>query len=127
MTPSLVFSMHVPCVDFTNILLNCCVCKLQKQFQMIFITGDFHNLWEEEQSDPEKVKKAVSEIQSMLAILLTISPQVYYLPGNHDPFPMFISSTDMKDVQIISKAISIQKRKVEVRPGSPCIFHSIIV
>ena len=60
-----------------------------KMYDYIFYLGDFDSLYIEEQSNKETIQESLNMISQMLLLLETLSPNVYYIGGNHDPGVLF--------------------------------------
>eukprot|EP00906_Rhabdomonas_costata_P032234 RCo045422 len=55
----------------------------------VLFAGDFTNLGAEDQSNPAAVQESEGCVARQLAILSSIAPSGAFVPGNHDPAPMF--------------------------------------
>jgi Icc-related predicted phosphoesterase len=67
------------------------------------ISGDLQSLDVKDFDDPIKCAKAEAEILSILGYAETICPNVYFIPGNHDP-PDFFSNFDIRKPALITKS-----------------------
>jgi Icc-related predicted phosphoesterase len=63
----------------------------KKIYDIVLISGDFQSYSMAEFEDPIKCALAEEEITSILTYAESICPNVYYIPGNHDPPDLFYS------------------------------------
>lgn len=61
------------------------------EVDIVIATGDFLTLPKEdlEANDPIKMNALEEEISTIIQLLESFAPKVYYLPGNHDPPDFF--------------------------------------
>ncbi|CAI2370020.1 unnamed protein product [Moneuplotes crassus] len=58
-------------------------------YDIILISGDMQSYMMKDWEDPMICTKALQEITSILTYAHSICPNVYYIPGNHDPPDLF--------------------------------------
>ena len=74
--------------ELTQKLVSLCKSKNYKP-DYIFCLGDIVTIPDGHQDDESIHEQKEKEIKEILTILETLSPNLIYLPGNHDPYTYF--------------------------------------
>ena len=76
----------------------------------IFASGDFVTISAGKNNDPEEIAKANQQIKEQIELLEEISDNVIYIPGNHDPEPMFADDP----TKFTEKSQNINKKYIKL-------------
>lgn len=85
--------------------------KKPKKPDYIFLLGDIVTIKQGDQDNEEKCEKYYEIINKILELLEKISPNVLYLPGNHDPKTLF-ENTNKKKLGL--KSINLHLKKYDI-------------
>ena len=77
----------------------------------IFLLGDIVTILQGDQDNENKCEKYYTIINQILQILEQISPNVIYIPGNHDPKILFDNDNKIK---FGNSSINLHKKKYEI-------------
>lgn len=91
------------------------------KYDYVFYLGDFDSLNIDEQYNETIIAESIEAIHHMLILLETISKNVYYIGGNHDPLVLFKDNAP----QLGKHAINVHKKYIPLKEDNNLIIAGI--
>ena len=91
------------------------------KYDYVFYLGDFDSLKIEEQHNDTIIAESLEAIHHMLVLLETISENVYYVGGNHDPLVLFKDNAP----HLGKNAINVHKKYFPMKEDNNLIIAGI--
>ena len=91
------------------------------KYDYVFYLGDFDSLNIDEQYNETIIAESIQAIHHMLVLLETISKNVYYIGGNHDPLVLFKDNAP----QLGKYAINVHKKYIPLKEDNNLIIAGI--